>query len=901
MLKDERTGRNSSRLSTTSIEQVQILAGGFNAEYGNARSGIVSVVTKNPGKKYSFNLQTNISPLMGKYDGRKHFGPDVYSADNWWEYGRFLWNDGAPTADLNKDGIADFEGWNDWSNTHVFHGQQLSPRQAYEVWAWQHRSVDRDGNVLIDGKPGYFTDESGELVTVQQEADHPLNYYAYNPDWNVDFTFSGPIIPWNSNIPILGKTGFVLSHHYDYSMYPFFAAQQAVIDNTTQLKLITDINQNIKLVVNGYYSEKQSTNSSGYMGAFDAAGVDAGNSMLSMYDAYKSNFNIFAYDGMMTPRKTYTANASAKLTHTLNSRTFYQLQYQYGQVKNNKDPRSWRRSDSTAISIGPVDLTEIPMYWNSGFDQADDRYDVLGVYKMHHLGEVDYSWEHNHRLTGDITSQINDHHQLKSGFELKHTTTFDFYGGIQYPEFYLEEDWPEDIGPGKEFLFNKPKDNIRQLYGSIYVQDKIEYEGMIMNLGVRFDAYKPNSDWYDRSDPFSGWSLPDPDVFAPSYGLDDSTTYYGNTADSHPETHFTVSPRFGISHPIGPESKIYFNYGHFYQQPSYRAMYAFEGGRDNWNTMAAWGNPWLKPPRTIQFEVGYEQRLFSDYVVNISGYYKDVNDDIAWIGYRPRTGGSKNYPYNGISRDIKGFEVSLRKNYGQYITGFINSDYNIEKRSQLGWSTFYNPESDFYLMDPSYDTYLNVVSNPYSAAFQYPGNWRVKANINLHTPYDFGPGPDVLGAKLMGEWSMNVFYEWRLGEPYSYNPNDVEALRYVLDHREKDFSQTNLTLSKKLKTHGVSMELSCTITNLFNNKNPYTDPFEIAANGGEVEYKRKDVLTSSYDDVSHWKEYTVGYMEQLFENDKKFGDVVDDEYMPQRQYIMWYPPRDIWFGLKFYF
>ncbi|NIA11320.1 MAG: TonB-dependent receptor plug domain-containing protein, partial [Nitrospiraceae bacterium] len=261
LLKDDRTGRNESHLSTTSIEQVQILSGGFNAEYGNARSGVVNVVTKNPGRRYNVSFQGNYSPLMGKYKGRKHFGPYVYSKDNWWEYGRFLWNNGEPTVDRNGDGEPDFEGWNDWVTKHVFHGKMLTPRQAYEVWAWQHRSIDRDGNALIDQKPALFTDENGELHTVKEEPNHPLNYYAYNPDWNVDFTLSGPIIPWNNKIPILGNTGFAFSYHQEYSMYPFFAAQQAYIDMTSQLKLVSSITNNIKLFLNGYYSDRRSANS----------------------------------------------------------------------------------------------------------------------------------------------------------------------------------------------------------------------------------------------------------------------------------------------------------------------------------------------------------------------------------------------------------------------------------------------------------------------------------------------------------------------------------------------------------------------------------------------------------------------------------------------------------------
>ena len=97
------------------------------------------------------------------------------------------------------------------------------------------------------------------------------------------------------------------------------------------------------------------------------------------------------------------------------------------------------------------------------------------------------------------------------------------------------------------------------------------------------------------------------------------------------------------------------------------------------------------------------------------------------------------------------------------------------------------------------------------------------------------------------------------------------------------------------------MELYLSITNLFDNKNSYTDPFEVAASGGDVDYKRRDVHVSAYDDVSNWKEYNMMYMEQLFKEGKKFGDVVDELYMPQRQYIMWYPPRDYWLGLRVYF
>ena len=72
------------------------MTGGFSAEYGDARSGVVNIVTREP-RQFTISADARYNPA-----GRKHFGPDVYSSDNWWDIGRFE-SDG-PTADRNGDG-----------------------------------------------------------------------------------------------------------------------------------------------------------------------------------------------------------------------------------------------------------------------------------------------------------------------------------------------------------------------------------------------------------------------------------------------------------------------------------------------------------------------------------------------------------------------------------------------------------------------------------------------------------------------------------------------------------------------------------------------------------------------------------------------------------------------------
>ena len=101
---DNRHQRAYTSFSKTAIKQVQVLTGGFNAEYGNIRGGVVNFVTKEPSQ-FFVSAEGTYNPA-----GKKHFGPNLYSEENWWDVGRFQSN--SPTEDRNGDGEPDFIGWN---------------------------------------------------------------------------------------------------------------------------------------------------------------------------------------------------------------------------------------------------------------------------------------------------------------------------------------------------------------------------------------------------------------------------------------------------------------------------------------------------------------------------------------------------------------------------------------------------------------------------------------------------------------------------------------------------------------------------------------------------------------------------------------------------------------------
>src|SRR5207253_98179 len=70
-------GGQSVQVDNNAVQELQVISGTFNAEYGQAMSGIVNIVTKDGGQQYHFNL----SSYTGTYaisDGWKFDGNPFY-------------------------------------------------------------------------------------------------------------------------------------------------------------------------------------------------------------------------------------------------------------------------------------------------------------------------------------------------------------------------------------------------------------------------------------------------------------------------------------------------------------------------------------------------------------------------------------------------------------------------------------------------------------------------------------------------------------------------------------------------------------------------------------------------------------------------------------------------------
>ncbi len=78
-LKDDRTGDAITGVPMSSVKEIMIQSGGFNAEYSDLQSGLINVVTKEGSSdSYSVIVSYRHSPAAPK-----HFGPSLFDKDSY--------------------------------------------------------------------------------------------------------------------------------------------------------------------------------------------------------------------------------------------------------------------------------------------------------------------------------------------------------------------------------------------------------------------------------------------------------------------------------------------------------------------------------------------------------------------------------------------------------------------------------------------------------------------------------------------------------------------------------------------------------------------------------------------------------------------------------------------------
>jgi hypothetical protein len=848
--KDQASGYQFTKFNLSNIQEVQLLSGGFSAEYGEARSGVINVITKEGESNYSATIDVKLNP-----PGRKHFGPainDITSCVYTSEmtlYGPYLGFGEYYDSQLSRyvslegteyTGNALFEGW-------LYRTRTSAPAEWRPLLAGAHH----------DGPPNFEdTLLVADLLKEEWLWKHRPELWEYGDKWdyNIEGTFSGPV-PFVD--ALIGPTSFFTSYRTKYSEWMFPRSgglNGGYNDYTVQLKLTNKPSNNIKLTFNTIRSVQWG----GYEYRGGVRGEDfAFGRVLEtpLQEFTQLGFGDFAEDWkddwngvwMKPTYKRHHFINSVNLNWVLSNRTFVDLSLQYTHHWTELLQAEVR--DTELIPDEPWDDGNLNGMWDTGEIFTDlngnGRWDVgkyakrigiPGYYRYYdeapkgrlpdvsslpgdvrHLNWQDESYTKIWTLKSNLTTQMGRYNQVKVGLQL-----------IQSHEHVFR------IKPkngGYIWYFDA-----KPLRLSGYVQNKLELGGIIANIGLRVDTFDPEDSYYDFTNapfnPLWGTGGPGNPLYQSGQDSTDRIAQYdggnlkpGSIPDSlmfNPPWQVSVSPRIGISHPVSENSKIFFNYGHFYQPPRSIYLYALHQRQDEGWKLREGGNPRLKMEKTIAWEIGYEHNLFDMFRIAASGYYRRINNEQSDYLYRSKGDLIKLYSSrNDRYRDIRGVDLKLEKRIGQFISGWISYDFELQSQGQSGYQqefqmghTDYNVDGGQYF-DVAYDS--NKVRREPSSRTQtiLPPRSRIRFNIGLHTPQDYGP--KVWGANIFGSWRANFLFQWIEGVKFTYNP---QALPYVEENMQwKGYRQTDLKLSKSFTFVNVNAQFYLEVYNLFNTKN----------------------------------------------------------------------------------
>ncbi len=252
-----------------------------------------------------------------------------------------------------------------------------------------------------------------------------------------------------------------------------------------------------------------------------------------------------------------------------------------------------------------------------------------------------------HTIVTDFSRQMTPVHLMKVGVQarLHRLDNRDFGIERSFRTGNLPQPSPD------QFADNSL--NARPLEFSAYVQDKMEFTGLIVNAGLRYDYFNP-----DYVVPLE-WGqgeleeIPDPDN-------------PGATRANRQEAEVDVqlSPRLGIAFPISETGVMRFSAGLFFQIPSFGLLYTNPEYEVNPASLSnSFGNPSLEPERTLAFEVGLQQGLTRRIGLELTIFSKDV-------------------------RNLTGQEVS-RTPQGDFVIRWINRDFGTIRG--LTFSLFQRP------------------------------------------------------------------------------------------------------------------------------------------------------------------------------------------------------------------
>ncbi len=351
------------------------------------------------------------------------------------------------------------------------------------------------------------------------------------------------------------------------------------------------------------------------------------------------------------------------------------------------------------------------------------------------------------------------------------------------------------------------------IYYGGYLRDKIEFSDLVIDLGVRVDAFDNNtrvlrdlyalqdiyrvSDFGGGNDILNGTQVVAlfPESGVPSNIGSDYAIYMNNdvvvgyrdldgqfydaggqpvatfdviTDQGSPEakagglaegmftdyeTQYTFMPRVGVSFPVTGQALFFASYNVTSQRPSENAFASLLNYFNSNSGQTTPNNPGLKPEITTQYELGFRQRVGETAAFTLSGFYRTQENKIALrtiYGAFPNTYNTyRNVDFSTTKGLELGFE--LRRTAGLA----VNANYTLSFAEGTG-----SDSATTSIIAWRGTTYPETIT---------PLEFDNRHSINVSLDYRFaeGEGPMIMGEHPLGGFGFNVLGQFKSGGPYT--------------------------------------------------------------------------------------------------------------------------------------
>jgi outer membrane receptor protein involved in Fe transport len=762
-------GGATLQVDTDAISDMKVMTGGFPAEYGNAQSGVINIVTKDGDPFYSGKLEYNTDHVIG--EGRNTdvlkfaiggpvvgFGsPELKEKFTFYLNGAGEWLDGRLKDYFIGDPNKDF----------VLNGQSLldTVYDRYDPYA------DRSDILGID---------MGNR-----------NYNSYNVNLKSKYALSA-----GQNVTFAARGDRSYNHPFgefstDYSWR--YAQQHFAEDETTQRQYITTydhvFNNSMNLKVKASYYQKDS-----YTGP---KGID------------RDSYMFMDIDPNNIPDQYIDWVA--------------QGYYGYSSVDANGDgiyDNGFYPSSNWVYRLESVEYPRpIPGFKAPGTIYTNFIDDTTTTVS----GRADFEWQLNDTHLAKSGLEIIKHHirknQLQDFLSIDEKRRGDYLRSIfnlntfdlanydpdnppsQLYALLSTEEVPTSIAdlvaiykPEDYFAAAKAASGKRDGYEAdpwqmaYYLQDKMEWEGMIVNAGLRFDF------WY----------------LGKEYSVaQDDGSFSPRPFESKDRFQVMMSPRLGVSHPITERDVLRFAYNYQNQLPQFQYIFTSktpEDANDSAGTIRV-GNPSLEPQITVTYEVGLSHQLSEDYILDLTAYYKNL--------------------YNYVNTKKERSEIEQTVFWYKYFSDDYGSARGIDMQLEKLLSNFNSWSVAYSLAWAQGNNSATIIQDESTNLREFPLDWDIRHNLNVNYTFRIGRGEEFFIPFTdlilpVDDFSANFGWSMSSGSPYTPQSLEGNSLLDTNSKRKNLTQSANLKISKGIqlpKRMNVRMYLE--VENLFKNKNIY--------------------------------------------------------------------------------